>query len=112
MADLGGLGGLLQGFGQVQAELRRARESLAAKEVEGQAGGGMVVVRVNGGGDVLAVSIDPKVVDRENVEVLEDLVRAAVRQAMARSREMMQQEMSKVTGGLGLPGIDRLLDGP
>jgi DNA-binding YbaB/EbfC family protein len=77
--------------------------------VEGASGNGLVTARVNGRGELRSVRIDPKVVDPANVELLEDLVKAALRQAGEKSRDLMQQEMGKVLGGLGIPGIENVM---
>jgi len=106
---LGDFASLLKGFKQVQQQLAEVREKLEAQEVEGQSGGGMVVARVNGRGELLAVSIEPEVIDPGNREFLEDLVCAAVRQAVDKSHELLQQEMGKVLGGLGIPGIENVM---
>ena len=76
---------------RVQAELRR-------RTVEATVGGGMVTVRVNGGLELVAIEIDPQAVDARDVEMLEDLIVAAVHQAMRRAGELAQQEMQRVTG--------------
>lgn len=111
MAGLGDLGGLLKHVMQMQGKMKEVKKSLEASEVEGQAGDGAVVARLNGRGEMLGITIRRDVVDPENVELLEDLVRAAVCQASEKSQEMMQQEMRKVTGGLNIPGLDAVLGG-
>jgi DNA-binding YbaB/EbfC family protein len=73
--------------------------------VEGSAGGGMVTVVVNGKGDLLSVKIDPEVARGEDLEMLQDLVVAAVNDALRRARELLAQEVSRLTGGLNLPGL-------
>lgn len=83
-------------MGEMQAEL-------AAREVQASVAGGKVSVTANGAGDVLAIKIDPAVVDPEDVELLEDLVLSAVKQAIEQGKALTQQEMSKLTAGLGLP---------
>jgi DNA-binding YbaB/EbfC family protein len=111
MFGLGDIGGMMKQVRQMQAKMKETQEALAAMEVEGQAGGGMVTAKANGRGELTGLKIEPEVVDPENVEFLEDLVRAAVRQALEKSQELMKQEMAKVTGGLNLPGMDGLLSG-
>lgn len=106
---LGGLGGGGGGFGDLFAQAQSAMaasQEAAATEVEGSAGGGMVKIRATGGGDVLAVSIDPAVVDPDDVEGLEDLVLAALRDVNSRVAELHDQAMggldpSAMLGGLG-----------
>lgn len=90
---------------QAQSQMQQVQEELASKSVEGSAGGGMVKVVVNGRHELLSVKIDKTVVDPEDVEMLEDLVTAAVNDAQTRADEMARAEMSKLAGGLGLPGM-------
>lgn len=90
---------------EMQAKMARAQEELAQKEVEATAGGGKVTVRANGAGDVLSIKISQDVVDPEDVEMLEDLVLSGVQKAIEEGRALMQSEMSKITGGMGLPGL-------
>ena len=90
---------------RLQAKMEKIREEAADRTVEGSAGGGMVTVVVNGRNEVLTVKIEPDVVDKEEVEMLQDLVTAATNQALTRAQEMMETELSKVTGGMPLPGM-------
>jgi hypothetical protein len=87
---------------RVQTELARVQAELAQKSVEGSAGGGMVVATANGRQQLLAVRIEREVVDPNEIPMLQDLVVAAVNQALARAAELAQQEMAKVTGGMNL----------
>ena len=89
---------------RMQADVARVQEGLKEKQVEGQSGGGMVSVLANGAQEIISVTIDPEVIDPQDKEMLEDLVLAAVREALAASRKLAEQEMNKVTGGMGLPG--------
>ena len=93
---------LLQTAQRVQAELARVQAELAQKSVEGSAGGGMVVATANGRQQLLAVRIEREVVDPNEIPMLQDLVVAAVNQALAKAAELAQQEMAKVTGGMNL----------
>lgn len=88
---------------QMQKKMGEMQEELASREIEASVGGGKVVVVANGGGDVLSIKIDPAVVDPEDTEMLEDLVLSGVKQAIAQAKEMSQEEMGKLTAGLGLP---------
>lgn len=88
---------------QMQKRMGEMQEELAAREVQASVAGGKVVVTANGAGEVLGIKIDPAVVDPEDVELLEDLVLSAVKQAIGQGKEMTQQEMAKLTAGLGLP---------
>jgi len=88
---------------QMQKRMGEMQEELAARQVQASVAGGKVVVTANGAGEVLSIKIDPAVVDPQDVELLEDLVLSAVRQAIGQGKEMSQQEMAKLTAGLGLP---------
>jgi DNA-binding YbaB/EbfC family protein len=90
---------------QMQQQLMAAQEQLAQAAVEGSAGGGLVKVGMTGAGEVTSVTIDPKVVDPDDVETLQDLVVAAVRDAASNAADLTQQTMGPLTGGLGLPGF-------
>lgn len=88
---------------KMQEQLTRAQEELAAKTVEATAGGGKVTVVATCAGEVLSIKISKDVVDPEDVEFLEDLVLTGVKAAIAKGKEQSQQEMGKLTGGMGLP---------
>ena len=90
---------------QMQAKLAKVQEELKSREVEASAGGGMITAVVNGAQEILSVKIEREIVNPDDVEMLQDLVRAAVNEALKKSREMMSEEMGKVTGGLGIPGM-------
>lgn len=91
---------------QMQQKMQSAQADLAEKTVEATVGGGKVAVTANGGGDVVAIKIDPAVVDPEDVEILEDLILSGVKQAQDQAKALMQKEMEKITGGMpGLPGM-------
>ncbi len=97
------MGNLMKQAQKVQQRMMRLQEELGQREVSAQAGGGMVEATVNGRGELVALRIEPEVVDPDDVEMLADLVVAAVGEAQRRAQEMVQEEMSKLTGGLGLP---------
>ncbi|MEE8319603.1 MAG: YbaB/EbfC family nucleoid-associated protein [bacterium] len=99
------LGDLMKKAQQMKANLDKVQAELAEKEVEASAGGGMVTATVTGNQEIVSLKIAPEAVDPDDVEMLEDLVRAAVNEAIKKSREMMSEEMAKITGGLPLPGI-------
>jgi DNA-binding YbaB/EbfC family protein len=90
---------------QMQAKLAMLQNELAEREVEASAGGGMVKVKVNGKQQLLSISINRECVDPNDVSTLEELVFTAVNQAMKQSQDMVQQAMSKVTGGMNIPGL-------
>jgi nucleoid-associated protein EbfC len=94
---------LLQMGQKMQAQMSQVQEDLNQQEITASAGGGMVTVTVDGKGQVKAVSIDPTVVDPGDVEMLEDLVLAALSEAQNQARESYEQEMQKVAGGLPFP---------
>jgi hypothetical protein len=87
--------------------MAKVQEEMAAKTVEGSAGGGMVTVIANGKQEVMSIKIDPEVVDPNDIEMLQDLVVAAANDALKKAQEMVTSEMSKFTGGLNLnlPGL-------
>jgi DNA-binding YbaB/EbfC family protein len=96
---------MLQQAQRMQAKLAEKQAELSQKTVEASAGGGKVTVTANGAGDVLSIKIDPSVVDPEDVEMLEDLVLAGVKQAIEDGRKLAEDEMKKVTGGMNIPGM-------
>ena len=105
MKGLGDMGKLVKQAQEMQAKMMRVQEELANLEVEATAGGGAVTVRMTGKQDVISVKIRPEVVDPGDVEMLEDLVVAAYREAKKKSEELAREELSKVTGGMPLPGL-------
>jgi len=102
---MAGLGDIMKQAQRLKAEMDRLQAEAAAKTVEGSAGGGMVTVVANGKGDLLSVKIDPEVARGEDLEMLQDLVVAAANDALRRARELLAQEVSRLTGGLSLPGL-------
>jgi hypothetical protein len=104
---------LMKNAGQIKESMRQMNERLQAARFTGQAGGGQVQATVDGRGEIVHLKIDPALVQAGDVEMLEDLTCAAVRDAVARSRVAIEQEMQEVTGGLGLnlPGLGNLFGG-
>ena len=102
----GGLGNMMKQFQQMQAKMEQIQAELEATEVEGTAGGGMVKVVVNGKMDVTSINIDPEVVDPDDVEMLQDLILAAISQAKEKARQLQQEKMGALTGGLNIPGLN------
>lgn len=100
-----GLGNIMKQAQQMQAKMARVQQELEKKEIEATAGGGMVTARVNGKQELLELKIEKDVVDPEDVEMLQDLVLAAVNEAIKQSQKMIQEEMGKVTGGMNIPGL-------
>lgn len=90
----------------MQRKLAKAQEELAAAEVSGQAGGGMVKVTLDGGGtEVRSVEISPEAVDPDDTEMLADMVAAATNEALRAAKELEQEKMGPIAGGLGIPGM-------
>ncbi|GBD27326.1 Nucleoid-associated protein [bacterium HR30] len=102
---IGNLGDLFAQAQQLQQRLAKAQEDLAKVTVEASAGGGMVTVQMNGKLEVLRVTIDPQVVSSGDVEMLEDLMKSAMNQAIRKAQQAVAEEMQKVTGGLKIPGL-------
>jgi len=97
------LGDLVKQAQRLKVEMERLQEEAAAKRVEGTSGGGMVTVVCNGRGEVVEVKIDREVAGQDDLEMLQDLIVAAANDALRKSRELLSQEMGRLTGGLGLP---------
>ncbi len=102
----GGLGNMMKQIQQMQAKMEEMQAKLEEAEVEATAGGGMVTVVMNGKHSIKSVKIDPEVVDPEDVEMLQDLVLAAVNQANEKVQEMQSEQMSGLTGGMNIPGMN------
>lgn len=100
-----GMGNVMKQAQKLQAKMLKMQEELAEKTVETTAGGGMIKVVANGRQQVLSITIDPEVVDPEDVEMLQDLVLAAVNDALNKAQEMVANEMGKLTGGMNIPGF-------
>ena len=90
---------------KLQQQMAKMQEDLEAREYEASAGGGMVSVKVSGTKDVLSIEIKPEAVDPDDVEMLQDMVMAAVNEALRAATETTEREMSKLTGGLNMPGL-------
>ena len=90
---------------KLQAKMVEMQAEMGNRTVSAQAGGGMVEATVNGRQELLSLRIDKEVVSPDDVEMLQDLILAAVNEALNRSREMMAQEMGKLTGGMQIPGL-------
>ena len=90
---------------KMQRELAKAQDELAEAELEGTAGGGAVKIVVTGAGEVTAVKIDPSAVDADDPTLLEDLVLAAIHEAMAKQQALAQERLGGLTSGLGMPGL-------
>jgi DNA-binding YbaB/EbfC family protein len=100
-----GMGKMMKQAQQLQTKMLKMQEELADKTVEASAGGGMVKVVANGRQQILSLEVEKEVVDPEDVEMLQDLILAAVNDALAKSQEMVSAEMGKLTGGMNIPGL-------
>ena len=104
MGGLGNMQGMLQKVQKMQAQMQKAQEELQARTFETTAGGGAVKVVVTGKKEMQSITIDPQVVDPDDVEMLQDLIVAAVNEAMKEVDRVSEEEMGKITGGVKLPG--------
>jgi DNA-binding YbaB/EbfC family protein len=100
-----GMGNMMKQAQKLQSKMLKMQEELAEKSVESSAGGGMVKVVANGRQQVLSIELDKEVVDPEDVEMLQDLILAAVNDALNKAQEMVASEMGKLTGGMNIPGL-------
>jgi len=105
MANIGAMGNLLKQAQEMQSRMAKIQDELANKTVQGSAGGGMVQATVNGQFNVTAIKIEPSVINAEEKEMLEDLILAAINDGVRKARELVSAEMSKLTGGLKIPGM-------
>jgi nucleoid-associated protein EbfC len=99
------MGNMMKQAQKLQAKMVKLQEELSEKTIETAAGGGMIKVVANGKQQIVSIKIEKEVVDPEDVEMLQDLILAAVNDALAKSQEMVSGEMSKLTGGLNIPGL-------
>lgn len=100
------MGNLMQVAQRMQADAVKMQEELVARTCEASAGGGMVKATMNGAFELVSIKLDKTAVDPDDLDMLQDLVVAAVNQAVAKVREMTKSEMSKLTGGLNIPGLN------
>jgi len=100
-----GMANMMKQAQKLQSQMMRLQEELAEKTVESSSGGGMVKAVANGRQQIVSIQIENEVVDPDDVEMLQDLVLAAVNDALAKAQEMVSAEMGKLTGGLNIPGL-------
>ena len=100
-----GMGDLVRQAQVMQNKISKLQEEVGRRTVEAAAGGGMVTVTANGAQEILAVKIDPSVVNPEDLDMLQDLVLAAVNEALKKAGDMMKEEMAQITGGIKIPGM-------
>jgi DNA-binding YbaB/EbfC family protein len=102
------LGDLMKQAQKMQQEMGRIQEESKKKTVEASAGGGMVVVMANGAMEIVSIRIERDVVNPDDIEMLQDLIVAAANEALRRAQQMVSEDMSKVTGGMNLPGLGNM----
>ena len=100
-----GMGNMMKQAQKLQSKIFKLQEELADRTVETTVGGGMVKAVANGKQELLSIKIDPEVVDPNDVQMLEDLIVAAVNEVLKKSQEMVSKEMTKLTGGFKIPGL-------
>ena len=100
-----GMGNMMKQAQKLQSKMLKLQDELAEKTVEASAGGGMIKAVANGRQQIVAITIEKEVVDPDDVEMLQDLVLAAVNDALNKAQEMVSQEMGKLTGGFNIPGL-------
>jgi DNA-binding YbaB/EbfC family protein len=105
MKGMPNMGNLLKKAQEMQEKMAKLQEELGEKTVEASSGGGMVTVVANGKQEIVSIKIDPEVVDANDVEMLEDLVLAAINDALYQAKQLVSEEMSQLTGGVKIPGI-------
>ncbi len=109
MKGMPNMGQIMKQAQQFQARMAKLQEELGDRTVEASAGGGMVAVVANGRQEIVSVTIDPEVIDPEDREMLQDLVMAAVNDGLAKAKEMVNEEMGKLTKGMNLPNLPGLM---
>jgi nucleoid-associated protein EbfC len=100
-----GFGNMMKEAQRLQAQMVALQEEVGKKKVDATAGGGMVTVEANGKQELVSIKIDPEVINKDDAQMLEDLVLAACNEALRKSRELVQQELGKLTGGMKIPGL-------
>ena len=109
MKGMPNMGQLMKQAQKFQSKMAKLQEELGEKTMEASAGGGMVTVVANGKQELISIKIDREVVDPEDIEMLEDLVLAATNDALTRAKDMMNEEMGKLTKGMNIPGMPGLM---
>jgi len=109
MKGIPNMGNLMKQAQKFQTQMAKLQEELGDKTIEASAGGGMVTVVVNGRQELLSINIEPEVIDPDDVEMLQDLILAAVNDGLTRAKDMVNEEMGKLTKGLNIPNIPGLM---
>ncbi len=102
------LSNIMEQAKNMQEKMAKIQQDLAQKTITGSSGGGMILVTVNGQGDLISISIEKEVIDPRESEMLQDLIVAATNDAIRKSKELSKQEMAQLTGGLNLPGLSNI----
>jgi DNA-binding YbaB/EbfC family protein len=102
---MGNMGKMMKQVQKMQADMAKLQEELVNRTVEASAGGGVIKVVASGKQEILSIQINPEAVDPDDVEMLQDMIMAAVNEALRQSQDMVSQEMSKITGGMNIPGL-------
>ncbi len=108
MKGIPNMGNLMKQAQQFQTKMAKLQEELGDRTVEASAGGGMVTAVANGRQEILSLKIDPEVIDPDDADMLQDLIQAAVNDALTRAKDMVNEEMGRLTKGLNLPNIPGL----
>ena len=109
MKGMPNMGQLMKQAQQIQTKMAKLQEDLGDRTVEASSGGGMVIVVANGRQEVLSIKIEKEVIDPDDAEMLQDLIMAAVNDALTRAKEMVNEEMGKLTKGMNIPGMPGLM---
>lgn len=109
MKGMPNMGQLMKQAQQFQTKMAKIQEELGEKTVESSAGGGMVTVVANGRQEIISIGIDREVVDPDDTEMLQDLILAATNDALSSAKEMMNEEMGKLTNGMNIPGLPGMI---
>lgn len=102
---MGDLGSIMKQAQKMLEDTRKVEEALAEERIEASSGGGMVKTVVTGRGEIVEIKIDPQVVDPDDIEMLEDLIVTAVREALEQATQLKTEKMKDITGGMGIPGL-------
>ena len=105
LGNLGQMGGLMKQAMEMKGKIEELKESLGDEQVEATVGGGMVTVVMNGRFEVLSVKIDPDIIDKEDPEMLETMVQAAMNEGVHKTQQMLKDKMGDLTGGIDIPGL-------
>jgi len=109
MKGMPNMGQLMKQAQQIQTKMAKLQEDLGDRTVEASSGGGMVIAVANGRQEILSIKIEPEVIDPDDAEMLQDLIIAAVNDALTKAKDMVNEEMGKLTKGMNIPGMPGLM---